>query len=343
MMRILHLLGHAPDFQTQRGVLLLSGGAGDEFSFTQRTIGHDGTYRNTLAAVIGLGMRPEAFDLIHAWDDRALQATMLAFGQGVVFSPIQRPSPTSLAWLRLAITQRELRVVCATAAQQRGLETVGIRNEYLSLIRPGIDPGHARIRRDRSLRRALGFADDDYVLLPAGESTRAAGHRDAVWAASILHVLDPRYRVLLWGQGDQTPRLERLAEKLRQPGLLVNAQRALGRRVEFEELLGAADVALHTPSAIGPELPIATAIAAGLPTVLWGSGALAECLGAAASIAIVSPPSARLLAQRVLKIRENPELGRGIAHAAGVEVRKAYSSDRFVEQYGSLYRSMGVA
>ena len=54
-------------------------------------------------------------------------------------------------------------------------------------------------RRDAELRARLGLSDGDYVFLAAGESTRAAAHRDAIWAASILHVAGPEVQAARLG------------------------------------------------------------------------------------------------------------------------------------------------
>src|SRR5437763_1066517 len=81
----------------------------------------------------------------------------------------------------------------------------------------------------------VGFGEKDRVMLLAGESTRASGHRAALWAAAILHVMEPHRRVLAWGRGDQARGLVAFARAQKQPGLLCVAEERLGRRVEFEE------------------------------------------------------------------------------------------------------------
>src|SRR5204863_4599377 len=122
-----------------------------------------------------------------------------------------------------------------------------------------------RGRRNDILRAQLGFSPSDHVMLAAGESTRAANHRLASWAASILHVLDPRHRFLLWGKGPMSDSVIRFTHRLRRPNFLSVATERLGPDVTFEELLPAADTALMTADAPAATLPIAICMAAGLP------------------------------------------------------------------------------
>src|SRR5436189_224261 len=77
-----------------------------------------------------------------------------------------------------------------------------------------------RGRRNDILRAQLGFSPSDHVMLAAGESTRASNHRLAAWAGSILHVLNPRHRLLLWGKGPMCESVIRFTNRLRRPNFL---------------------------------------------------------------------------------------------------------------------------
>src|SRR5205823_818613 len=134
-------------------------------------------------------------------------------------------------WLRAVMGYRDVQVICPTATQRRTCVERGIPLERCHLIRPGVEFARVRRRRDPALRSALGFVHEDYVLLAAGESARGAGHDRAVWAASILHVLDSHYKVLLWGRGELAGAAERLGARLHQPDLISVAERRLDRRV----------------------------------------------------------------------------------------------------------------
>src|SRR5688572_14375640 len=240
MIRVLHLLGRAPDFQAERAVASLGRDLGAEFRAETRRVGRGEGYRGTADAVLGLrGRRGDAFDVVHALDARALTVAALAGVRRVVFSPGPSIGGAAVRWLRAVMSYRDVHVVCPTATQRRSLVERGVPLEQCHLVRPGVEFSRVRRRRDPSLRAALGLGEDDVVLLAPGESTPAADHALAVHVASILRVLDARHRLLIWGRGPRARRVAALGDRLAQPDLVRVAEARLGRRVEFEELLAA--------------------------------------------------------------------------------------------------------
>ncbi len=261
-------MGSAPDFQTERSVAGLACHAGTGFNFTTRTIGPGGTYRNVVPGVWSLrAQRPFEFDVIHAWDACSVMAAAIARPGKVIFSPSEFPSRSLMPWIGSLTRLAGVHVVCSQDIERHIYLQNGIVPSRCHLLPYGLDFDETGGQRDESLRQSLGFTGNNIVLLAPGESTRRAGHRDAIWTASILHVLDPNYRLLLWGRGDQLASCKRLAEKLRQPNLLVVAESKLGRRVRFEELTGACDAVIHLPNGPTPPHALATCMAAGRPIV----------------------------------------------------------------------------
>ncbi|MDB5329171.1 MAG: glycosyltransferase [Phycisphaerales bacterium] len=343
MIRVLHLLGREADFQSARGPAALVRGAGVDFSLHSRTLGAGGDDGTPLSAFLTLRRGTAGkFDLVHAWDAPSLAAAALAGVAPIVYTPCRFPTRRSVGWLRAVMGYRDVHVVCSSATQHRAYVERGIAIDRCHLIRPGVDFSLVKRRRDAALRRALGFAEDDVVILAAGESTRAAGHRLAVWTTAILHVLDEHYRILLWGRGDQAQPVARLAEKQGQEGLICVAEQRLGRRLEFEELLPAADLVLVTANGPIPTLPIAVCMAAGLPIVSTVTYTVAELLEDRHTAVMVPRPAPRVLAQRVLELRQDSSLQWNIADMARTEAYEFFALTRFVEQYRTVYRQIAA-
>lgn len=212
--------------------------------------------------------------------------------------------------------------------------------QRVHLIRPAVDFGRISRRRDVGLRRDLGLSDDDYVVLAVGESTRPANHELAVWTSGILNVLDRSYKLLAWGRGGRCGTLVRFARSLKQGEMIRLAEPTLGRKVEFEELLPAADLLLVTSSGAQPTLPLAMGMAAGLPivsTVTYTNGELLEDH----HNALMTPKAtARMLAQRVMALRYDSVLQWELSDRAGVEAFEYFAASRFFEQYRVLYRQI---
>lgn len=339
MTRLLHLLGRAPDHQAAWMLDVLRNDPDVGADATVRTIGRGGAYANAFWAVIGLRRAIGEFDVIHAWDERALAAAALAGGRRIIFSAPPELSPRDVHRLRFMIRRRDARVVCSSRVQHDRLKALGLPCEHVQLIRPCVEAPAAPVERDVNLRRQLDIADSDFVLLAPGESTRAAAHERAVWTGSILHVTDERYRVLLWGRGPRAHTAAALGRKLRQPGLVVVAERALGRPGTFEELLPAADAVLATARGPVTSLPLALAMAAGVPIISPQSPLISEFAGRA-PIALTTPADApRLLAQRVLDLREDANLRQRVVAAAQSAARTAFEPRGTLRQYRDLYAS----
>ena len=337
MVRVLHLLDADADFQTERGASSLARAVGANFSVDTRRLGRGG-YRNGASAVLAL--RGEAgFDLVHAWGPAALTTAAMASSKPIVYSPLPETRRRDVSWTRAVMGYRHVEVLCPTATLRRIHVEGGVPLERCHLIRPGVDFGKVRRRRDAALRARLGFGDADHVLLAPGESTRAAAHTDAAWAASILNILQPKYRLLLWGRGDHVAKAKRLGDSLGGPNLVTSAEQILGR-VEFEDLLPAADTVLVTSIGATATLPVSITMAAGLPVVATVTYTTSELLEDRHTALMTAPGVPRRLARRVLDLHEDASLQWSIADMARTEAYEFFSFTRFVEQFRAVYQQV---
>jgi len=343
--QVLHLVGRPPDFQTARAIDGLST-ASDPAPVR---IGPGGRWRHPLTAAWALRSAAADAQVVHCWDDRALTAAVVAGVPRVVFSPQNWPTRQTIGWVRAAISYRNLHVACPTATMHRYYGERGVPLDRLHLVRPGVDFSRVRRRRDPDLRSRLGIADDDFVLLVPGESIGPADHALAVWAGTILACLDPRYRVLLVGRGPRAAAAMALGPKMGQHRLVIDAGAKLGPRTAFEALTAAADAALvsangggvapaapHRPAA--PTLPVAYCMAAALPIVSVVTPTLAELLEDRHTSVMVTEPKARLLAAKVLALRDDPALARQIADTAAAEAYEHWSLSTFRLSWQEVYR-----
>jgi glycosyltransferase involved in cell wall biosynthesis len=310
MPRVLHVHNVEPDVQTSVSLRML--GATKQ---NTRTIGRGGTYANLAFAVLGLRREVGQADVVHVWDDRSFDAAWMAGGEPILYTLGSRPPRQNIL---------------------RNQDAVLVRTSDLELPRPCplIRPAVPEIEDDRArIRNSLGFDDDDFVLLAPGESDRPAAHERAVWAGSILHVTDERYRVLLWGRGPRLRIASGLGDKLRQVGLVVVANPAS----EFSDLIPAADAMLVTATGPAPTLPVAMAMAVGVPVIAAQRPEFAGFVldGETALTAATCTP--RLLAQRVLDLRADEALRSQITSNARERVCALFSAERFITAYQALY------
>ena len=341
MIRILHLLDRPADaeFEAVRGSESLARAVGERFSVTPRTIGHGGDWRDVPTAAATLRRSHGQFDLVHPWGARALTVAALGTRAPIVFSPASEVHVRAIQWLRAVMAYRRVEVICPTATMHRRLVERGVPLERCHLVRVGVEFGRVKRRRDPALRERLGITDNDHVFLAAGESTRNAAHRDALWATTILHVADPKYKLLAWGRGESVPSVEHFGQNVIPDALRVAEQR-LGRRVEFEELLPAADGIFVTARGPVATLPIAISMAAALPIVATVTPTVAELLEDRHTALMTAPGRPRWFAQRVLDLIEDPASQWSLSDTARTEAYEYFSFTRFVNQFRSVYRQV---
>jgi glycosyltransferase involved in cell wall biosynthesis len=335
MIRVLQVLSTGADFQSNRCAHTIARDCGADFSIAIQTIGRGGAWRNVPFAVSGL--RGQEIDIVHAWDLPSLTAVAWAATSRVVFTPSQFPSRRSAKWLRAIMAVRDVQIVCTSTSVWRAWVRHGVLADNCQLIRPGVEFGRARRRRDPALRAALGLSDEDHVLLAVGESTRAARHDHAVWAASILHVMDRQQKLLLWGRGDGWRKAERLAKRVGHAELCVVAEQRLGRALEFEELLPAADMALIAADGPIAPLPVAICMGAGLPIVATVTPVVSEMLEDRHTAYMTPPRATRAMAQRIRDLRGASDAQRSIADRARSEAYDYFAHTRFIDRHRELY------
>ena len=335
MIRVLHLFGVQSTFQTEHGVLLLTDPTGQDLRSASLTVGRGGDFRSTLGAAASLRFGHSGFDLIHAWDPQAFIAAV-ASGLPVVFSPERRFPRGTWSWLATN-AYHDVHVVSATRLGCARQVREGLSPERCHVIIPGYEAPARSTVADSELRGRLGISPDQFVILAPGESSRAARHRVAWHAAAILRVLDERFRLLIWGRGPEARLLRDLSVKVKQPQLVVDAERRLGRDVSFDELIGAADVALFTGSSDAAVLPLAACAAAGLPVVATKSALVRETF-TTDDLVVVETKDVRTLSQRILEVQENPSRRARLGAAASARARRVFDAASFLKEYAELYQ-----
>ncbi len=292
-----------------------------------------------LLAIRGL-RREGGYDLVHVWSTGALTAVGIAGPSRIVYSPPSLVRGRDVGWLRAMMAYRDVQVVSPTRTMHQALLRAGIAAERCRVIRPGVDFSRVSGRKEPAIRAALGLKADDYVLLAVGESTRSASHEDAVWAAAILHVLDPQYKLLIWGEGPAVGQAKAFARRISSGDLLRVGSERLGAGVEFERLLRAADLAVNTATGSVSALPVAMGMAAALPIVSTVTRGSSELLEDHHSAILVPARSPRLMAQRIMELRQDSGLQRKLCETARTEAYQYWSLTKFVEGYRNLYAQL---
>jgi glycosyltransferase involved in cell wall biosynthesis len=336
MPSVLHLLSATINEQTTQIHRMLTQGLGADFISTTRRIGsvaglHRGELRNLPAAILQL--RNERANITYAWGIPALVTAVLCGHPRILFSPDTFAGPRALRWIRALMSRADVTFISPTFTQRRLAVQRGIPPERCHVIQPGVDFGRVSRRRDPALRKQLGFTEEDYIMIAPGETTLASGHDMAVWSCGILNVLDPRYKMLLWGRGSRADLTANLANRLKQGNMIRQAEKMLNRQLDFEALLTIADVCVASPAGAAPTLPVATTMAAGVPIISTVTYMLAELLEDRHTALMVPNRSPRALVQRILDLREDPRLRAKLIDTARAEAYEHHSMTRMLDAY----------
>ena len=324
---------------------------GKRFLIEQQTL-PDSTTAIVRAA---LTLRRKEYDVVHLFGSRLLRIASTIARSRVLFSPDGFLSRRDRNWLRAIVRYRDVTTICPTDTQRRSLVESGVPIEKTVLIRPGVDFGSVG-RRDRALRESLGFTDDDYVILAAGESSIASNHRLTCWAASVLNVLDGRYKMLAWASGPQSDIIRTFASRSLMP-FATFAGGGGGRKSDsavlhssakipgstYEQLLAVADVVLATATDPAPTLPLQLAMAAGVPIVSTAGQTTAEIVQDRSTALLVPKPHPRLLARRILDLREDETLKRTIVDRARAEAYEYFVVSKTMEAVWHVYEGTPVS
>jgi UDP-glucose:(heptosyl)LPS alpha-1,3-glucosyltransferase len=186
--------------------------------------------------------------------------------------------------------------------------------EDVSVIANAVDTEHfsapARLARRADSRRRYGFTDDDFVLLLIGNDWRNKGLPTILQAASCLSHLP--IRLLVVGNDAAGP-FRAQAAKL-----------AIGERCRWElpsadvlDFYAASDVYVSPSREDSFGLPVAEAMACGLPAITSVCAGVADSIhDAADGFVLREPRDAQTLSQLIERLHSNPELRRKIGEAA---------------------------
>lgn len=336
MTRVLHLRDAVADYETELGSEQLTrGGAG-----VVHTLGRGGEYSNPFMAVLKLRKEVADFDLIHAWGEQALTLAALATKKKVIYSPTRFPNLNARRWLRATVGVRDVQIVCPTDTMRRSLVQTGVPIERCHLVRPGLEFSRLHKRRNEQLRKELNLAKDDVVIIPCGEHTEGSGHHLGILSGTVLHVYNPKYKLLMWGRGNKHE-LERRFCSLMLPNKYITfATDKFGNSFTYEQLLSAADLVFVTADAPVPTLTMAITMASTVPIVATVSRTVSELLEDRHNCLMVTQPRARLVAKKSLDILEDKSLQWKLTDTARTEAYEYFSMTRFIDQYRSVYEQV---
>ena len=149
--------------------------------------------------------------------------------------------------------------------------------------------------------------------------------------------------MLIWGRGTCAESLSHFTRSTRKENLLVHAENRLGKTVDFEQIIPAANAAIVAAHAFAPMLPVFDCMAAGLPIVAVKMSASAEFLEDNVTALMEPGDNPRRLAQRVLDLQQDEALRSKMIRAAQVAAQERFSATQFIANWQDVYRRLAAS
>lgn len=232
-----------------------------------------------------------------------------------------------------------LAVSTETARSMRGRAARQVR-----VVRHGIDVGAVRAAAEQReiVRRELGLAPDDVVVVNVANFREQKDHTTLLRALSLLVERGVRFRAVVVGQGPLESRTRSAATELG----LDDVVTFTGFRADAVRVLAGADV--FVLSSLWEGLPVALmeAAALGVPIVSTGVGGVAETVADGVQGLLVEPAEPVALADALESVVDDPDLRLRLG-AASRDLGDTFDVDAaasvIVETYRSVARNHTVA
>ncbi|MGN6506644.1 MAG: hypothetical protein ACTHM6_13880, partial [Tepidisphaeraceae bacterium] len=275
-------------------------------------------------------------EIVHAFGARALATAVLARAVAIVYTPTHWPNRAAIAWLRAAMAYRSIDIACENDTLRRALVTRGVSADRCHLVRPGVSLGGMSATRNEALRARLGLSPDDHAILAPLPVGMGGDPHLAVWSISLLNVLDPRYKLIVPGAGNDRGVFGRIRERLLERGLLVIASERAAD-VESRTLYSAADAVLLTPTAHARSADIVTVMASMRPIISTVTSQICEFIEDRHTALLARQATPRMVARRILDGFADPTLLRSVADRARVEAYEHFTISKMLANLDDVY------
>ena len=183
-----------------------------------------------------------------------------------------------------------------------------------------------------ALRHALGYADDEKLLLCTGELLPNKNQITAIRAMKYLIKLQPKAKLLLAGNGPTLPELQAEVAALD----LQNYVEFLGYRTDLEQYANIADVVVSCSYREGLPMNIVEGMLLSKPVVASYNRGHCELIVPEVTGYMVSPADANAFAEKVSMLLDDSELAMYMGQA-GYERAQKYTDENVCSELRAIF------
>jgi glycosyltransferase involved in cell wall biosynthesis len=282
-------------------------------------------------------------DVIHTWNSEAALYGQLAVRGCDMKSLVAgqyriepwQTAPTQWIQRRMVLPTTQL-VVSSGPIRDWWANTVGLANEKITVIAPGVAPARPSDRSRDELLSDLRLPSDARLIGAVGRLVPEKRVKDLIWAADLLRVLHDNLRLLIIGDGPLRVQLEQYA---RMASDLEHIQ-FLGERADLWRIMPHLDVLWDANERRSQSIAILEAMAAGVPVIasdtLMNREFIAEGkTGYLIPLLVRSGRADR--ARNTDRVFNDHEESLRLAENGRRHVAEQFNLERFVQKYVDVY------
>lgn len=239
---------------------------------------------------------------------------------------------------RILLRRRDRIVAVGKYVRDALVQNEGLPLNRIDVIYNGIDcKAYATAQSQRlSVRAELGLDDSYLVIVQVARLNHLKDHATALRAMALLVPERPQARLVLVGDGEERPALEKLTVQLNLQENVIFA----GMRKDVDRFLGAADVFLLSSISEGIPLTLLEAMAAALPCVATRVGGIPEVVIEGETGLLVEPSDPQGMASKLSMVLNDFDLRRRFGTAGAERVGRAFDAQQMHQAYGKLSSEM---
>lgn len=239
---------------------------------------------------------------------------------------------------RLTFTISDQTVCVAEALAQDLRGRSGREPQKVQVIQNGVDLNTfdpSSVDRSKA-RREFGLEDETPVIGIVGRMTSQKGHLDLLTALVKIKAAIPSVKTLIVGDGPLRAELVQYARR----HCLDDCCIFTGMREDIPAIIGALDVVALPSLSEGLPFILLEAMAMGKPVVATRVNGVSEVVEDGVTALLVPPRAPEMLAQAVISLLINRELGSRLGAAARQQAQQRFGLERMVQEVEALYEEL---
>ena len=294
-----------------------------------------------LARLGGMALQKMAAkaSLVHAWSPFSASAAAVAADRRklpLLLSLRCLGETPAMRSLHKESTRDAVNVTVPTRAARRALLAAGFNASRVHVLPPAAEPPARREDTRLRVRRAIGLADNDFVLVALGEMTRRGGHKFDAWVHALVLSLRPECKLVLHGGGPALPQVRRFVKASGTD----YAVSLTGSEHPLADILAAADAATLLGGRHRGVGELAAALAAGLPVVASRTADILECTDNGAAALLVEPGVHLKATEAVLSLIETDGLAGDLTRRARAFAESTFDRATVRNRLDEIYHAV---